>query len=93
MAHPRPDGERTVAEREAEARAADRAERRYWIVTLLVCLAWCAVGAFVTALGFAMVLPEETARVLIDSGQGIALGGVLLTVVHAGYHRRRRGYE
>lgn len=93
MAFPRPDYERTIAERDAEETAARREERRYWVLTLLVCLAWCAAGGFVTALGFALVLPEETAWMLIDAGQGIAAGGVLLTVVVAGYHRRRRGYE
>ena len=93
MAMRRPDYERMIDERDAQETAARREERRYWIVTLLVCLGWCVAGGFVTALGFAMVLPEETAWVLIDSGQGIAAAGVLLTVMIAGYHRRRRGYE
>lgn len=93
MATPRPDYERMIAEREAAETAARREERRYWIVTLLVCLAWCAAGGFVTALGFMLVLPEDEAWTLIDAGQGIAAAGVLVTVLVAAAHRRRRGYD
>lgn len=89
----REEYERMAAERIAAEEESQREERRYWIITLLVCLAWCAVGAFVTGLGFALVLDEETANILIDSGQGIAAGGVLLTVSYAGYQRRKRGLE
>lgn len=80
--------ERVSAERESR-----RADRRYWIVTLLVCLLWCVLGAVVTGAGFAMHLAPEDADVLIDAGQGIAAAGVLATVTYAGYHRRRRGVE
>ena len=93
MAIPREEYERVTAERIEAEEASRREERRYWIITLLVCLLWCAAGAFVTGLGFALVLDVETANVLIDSGQGIAAGGVLLTVCYAGYQRRTRGLE
>jgi hypothetical protein len=93
MAVPRPDYERIAAEHEAEAKEAERALRRYWVLTLLVCLGWCVAGGFVTTLGFTMVLPPDTAWELIYAGQGIALGGVVLTVVVAGHHRRSRGYD
>lgn len=89
----RPDYDRMIAERDAEETAARRTERRYWIVTLVVCLLWCALGGFVTALGFVMVLPEDDAWTLIDAGQGIAAAGVLVTVLYAAHHRRRRGYD
>lgn len=93
MPIPRPDYERMIAERIEAEEASRREERRYWMVTLLVCLLWCAVGAFITGLGFALVLDRETADVLIDAGQGIAAGGVLFTVSYAGYARRKRGLE
>jgi high-affinity K+ transport system ATPase subunit B len=89
----REDYDRMIAERIQAEEEAQREERRYWIITLLVCLLWCAAGAFVTGLGFALVLDVDTANVLIDSGQGIAAGGVLLTVSYAGYQRRKRGLE
>jgi high-affinity K+ transport system ATPase subunit B len=89
----REEYERIVAERTEAEEAADREVRRLWIITLLVCLAWCAVGAFITGLGFALVLDVETANVLIQSGQGIAAGGVLFTVCYAGYLRHKRGLE
>jgi hypothetical protein len=93
MAIPRREYERQIAERVEAELESQREERRYWIITLLICLAWCAFGAFVTGLGFALVLDRETADLLIDSGQGIAAGGVLLTVSYAGYQRRKRGLE
>jgi high-affinity K+ transport system ATPase subunit B len=93
MPIPREEYDRIIAERIQAEEEAQREERRYWIITLLVCLLWCAAGAFVTGLGFALVLDPETANVLIDSGQGIAAGGVLLTVSYAGYQRRKRGLE
>lgn len=93
MPIPRQDYDRMIAERVEAEEASRREERRYWIVTLLVCLVWCAAGAFVSGLGFALVLDRETAGVLIDAGQGIAAGGVLLTVSYAGYARRKRGLE
>ncbi|MBW3570751.1 MAG: hypothetical protein KY467_06570 [Gemmatimonadetes bacterium] len=89
----RDEYDRMIAERIQAEEASMREERRFWIVTLVVCLLWCAFGAFVTALGFALVLDRETAQVLIDSGQWIAAGGVLLTVSYAGYLRHRRGLE
>ncbi|HLM67611.1 MAG TPA: hypothetical protein VK358_08800 [Longimicrobium sp.] len=90
----RPDlYEKLVEERVTAELESRKEERRYWIVTLLACLAWCAVGAVVTGAGFALVLPEEDARVLIDAGQGIAAAGVLATVSYAGYVKRRRGLE
>lgn len=89
----RDEYERIVTERIEAEEAADREVRRLWIITLLVCLAWCAVGAFITGLGFALVLDVETANVLIESGQGIAAGGVLLTVSYAGYLRHTRGLQ
>lgn len=89
----REDYERMIAERVQAEEESQREERRFWVVTLLICLAWCAAGAFVTGLGFALVLDEETANVLIDAGQGIAAGGVLFTVSYAGYLRRKRGLE
>lgn len=93
MPIPREDYDRIIAERTQAEEQSQREERRYWIITLLVCLLWCAAGAFVTGLGFALVLDVETANVLIDSGQGIAAAGVLLTVVYAGYQQRKRGLE
>lgn len=93
MAIPREEYDRIAAERVEAELESRREERRYWIITLLVCLAWCAAGAFVTGLGFALVLDRETADVLISSGQGIAAGGVLLTVSYAGYVRQKRGLE
>jgi hypothetical protein len=93
MAIPREDYDRIAAERIEAELEARREERRYWIITLLVCMAWCALGAFITGLGFALVLDRETADVLISSGQGIAAGGVLLTVSYAGYVRQKRGLQ
>jgi|GEM_PF-6829408 len=93
MPVPRKDYERITAERTEAELESRREERRYWIITLLVCLLWCVFGAFITGLGFALVLDRETAWVLIDSGQWIAGGGVLLTVSYAGYLRRKRGLE
>jgi high-affinity K+ transport system ATPase subunit B len=93
MAIPREDYERIAAERIEAEEASRREVRRYWIITLLVCMLWCVFGAFITGLGFALVLDRETADVLITSGQGIAAGGVLLTVSYAGYLRHERGLE
>ncbi|HEX6036920.1 hypothetical protein [Longimicrobium sp.] len=85
--------ETMIEERVAAEQEARREERRYWILTLLVCMAWCVVGAVVTGAGFALQLKEEDAKLLIDAGQGIAAAGVLVTVVYAGYHRRKSGLE
>lgn len=85
--------EKMIEERIAAEEESRREERRYWIITFLVCILWCVFGAFVTGLGFALVLDEETAWTLINAGQGIAAGGVLLTVSYAGYLRRKRGAE
>jgi high-affinity K+ transport system ATPase subunit B len=93
MPIPRELYEKMIEERIAAEEEAEHEVRRFWIVTLLVCMLWCAAGAFITGLGFALVLDEKTAWVLIDSGQGIAAGGVLFTVSYAGYLRRRRGLE
>lgn len=93
MPIPREEYDRIVAERIEAEEASEREVRRLWIITLLVCMVWCAIGAFVTGLGFALVLDVETANVLIESGQGIAAGGVLLTVSYAGYLRHKRGLE
>lgn len=84
--------EQMCAENEAAELAARRAERRYWIVTLLVCWAWCVVGGAVTAYGFHIVDPVN-GPVLVDAGQFIAAGGTLITVLVAGHHRRKRGFE
>lgn len=89
----REDYQRMIDERIASELESRKEERRYWIITLLVCLAWCVVGAVVTGAGFALLLPPEDADILIDAGQGIAAGGVLATVSYAGYHRRKRGLE
>jgi hypothetical protein len=85
--------EKMIEERVAAEEQSRREARRYWIITLLVCLLWCVLGAFITGLGFALVLDEETAWTLINAGQGIAAGGVLLTVSYAGYLRQKRGVE
>jgi hypothetical protein len=85
--------DKMIEERVAAELESRREERRYWIITLLVCLAWCVLGAVITGAGFALVLPPEDADLLIDAGQGIAAGGVLATVSYAGYHRRKRGLE
>ena len=85
--------EKMIDERVQSELESRREERRYWIITLLVCMLWCVVGAVVTGAGFALVLPKEDAELLIDSGFGIAAAGVLLTVTYAGYHRRKRGLE
>lgn len=82
-----------IEERVAAELESRREERRYWIITLLVCVGWCVVGALITGAGFALVLPVEDARLLIDSGQGIAAGGVLFTVSYAAHQRRKRGLE
>jgi TRAP-type C4-dicarboxylate transport system permease large subunit len=85
--------EKQIEERVAAELESRREERRYWIITLLVCLAWCVVGAVITGAGFALLLTPEDADILIDAGQGIAAAGVLATVTYAGYHRRKRGLE
>lgn len=85
--------EKMTEERVEDEEASRREERRYWIVTLLVCMGWCGVGAVIAGAGFALVLPRHDAHLLIASGQGIAAGGVLFTVIYAHYHRRRRGLE
>lgn len=89
----REDYERMIAGRVQAEEGSQREERRYWIGTLLVCLAWCAAGALVTGAGFALVLDSETADTLIDAGQGIAAGGVLFTVSYAAYLCRKGGLE
>lgn len=93
MPIPREHYEKMIEERIAAEEESRREERRYWTITLLVCLAWCALGAFITGLGFALAMKPENANILIDAGQGIAAGGVLLTVSYAGYVRRKRGLE
>jgi hypothetical protein len=93
MPIPRDRYEKMIEERVAAELESRREERRYWIITLLVCMLWCVLGAVVTGAGFAMHLPREDADVLIDAGQGIAAAGVLATVTYAGYHRRKRGLE
>lgn len=93
MPIPRRDSEAIIEQRIAAEMEAERESRRYWIITLLVCLAWCVLGAIVTGAGFAMHLEPEDANVLIDSGQLLAAAGVLTTVTYAGYHRRKRGLE
>jgi hypothetical protein len=85
--------EKMIEERVQAEVESRREERRYWVVTLLVCLGWCVLGAVITGAGFALYLSPEDANLLIDAGQGIAAGGVLATVTYAGYHRRRRGLE
>lgn len=89
----RKEYEEMVEERVAAELESRREERRYWIITLLVCMAWCVVGAVITGAGFALVLPKEDAEVLIDAGQIIAAAGVLVTVLYAGNLRRKRGLE
>jgi high-affinity K+ transport system ATPase subunit B len=89
----RDDYERMTEQRIAAEEQSRKAERRYWIITLLVCTLWCILGAVITGAGFAMVLRPEDAEVLIDSGQGIAAAGVLVTVTYASYHRRKRGLD
>jgi hypothetical protein len=93
MPIPRDRYEKMIEERVAAELESRREERRYWIITLLVCMLWCVLGAVVTGAGFAMHLAREDADVLIDAGQGIAAAGVLATVTYAGYHRRKRGLE
>jgi hypothetical protein len=93
MPIPRDRYEKMIEERVAAELESRREERRYWIITLLVCMLWCVLGAVVTGAGFALHLPREDADVLIDAGQGIAAAGVLATVTYAGYHRRKRGLE
>ncbi|HZG44006.1 MAG TPA: hypothetical protein VEY93_13710 [Longimicrobium sp.] len=90
----RPDDryERMCAENEAAELAARRAERRYWIVTLLVCWAWCAVGGAVTVYGFHIFDPVN-GPILVDAGPKIAGAGTLATVLIAAYHRREQGDE
>lgn len=85
--------EAPVRDRTESELQARKEERRYWILTLAVCVGWCLLGAVITGAGFALVLASEDARVLIDAGQGIAAAGVLATVTYAGYHRRSRGLE
>jgi hypothetical protein len=90
----RRDPYETMIEERVQAELESRKEeRRYWIITLLVCFGWCVLGALITGAGFALYLPPEDARLLIDAGQGIAAAGVLATVTYAGYHRRKRGLE
>ena len=89
----RPEYEEMIEERVQAEEEARREERRYWIITLLVCMAWCVLGAVVTGAGFALYLKPEDAKLLIDAGQGIAAAGVLATVTYAGYHRRKSGLE
>ena len=85
--------ETMIAERVQAELESRKEERRYWVITLLVCMGWCLLGAVITGAGFALVLSPEDARLLIDAGQGIAAGGVLATVTYAGYNRRKRGLE
>jgi hypothetical protein len=84
--------ERMCAENEAAELAARRAERRYWIVTLLVCWAWCGVGGAVTVYGFHIFDPVN-GPILVDAGPLIAGAGTLTTVLIAAYRRREQGYE
>jgi hypothetical protein len=85
--------DRMIEERVAAELESRREERRYWIITLMACMGWCVVGALITGAGFALVLPLDDAKLLISSGQGIAVGGVLFTVSYASLHRRKRGLE
>jgi hypothetical protein len=84
--------EQLCAENEAAELQARRAERRYWIITLLVCWAWCVVGGAVTVYGFHVADPVN-GPILVDSGPLIAGAGTLVTVLIAAYHRRKQGYE
>jgi hypothetical protein len=84
--------QRLCAENEAAEREARREARRYWTFTLLVCWLWCLAGGAVTVYGFHIVDPVN-GPVLVDSGGYIAAAGTLATVLVAGYHRRKRGYE
>lgn len=88
----RRDDDGMISGREEEERAARRAERRHWIVALVICLAWCGAGAAVTVYGF-MIHDRANGRVLVESGWLLAASGVLVTVVAAAAWRRRRGMD
>ena len=81
-----------VADREAEDRDARRVERRYWIVTLGLCLTWCALGGGLVVWGLHVVDPVN-GPVALNAGASLALAGPLLTICIAGFHRSSRGYH
>lgn len=83
--------DKMIADREREAVEAEGESRRIWVRALAVCMVWCVLGAAVTAVGFT-VHGEELARALIDAGQGIAIAGVLATVLYTYRKRADKGY-
>jgi hypothetical protein len=79
-----------IAEREAEAVDADRAKRRAKVVTVLVCLFWCALGGAILAWGL-MTYDVEAGKTAIQAGVELAWAGTILTLVVSYLRAEKRG--
>jgi hypothetical protein len=82
--------EKMIAEREQEAVEADRAKRRARIVTMLLCLLWCAVGGALLAWGV-MTYDREAGRSAMQIGVELAWAGTILTLVVSYLKAEKRG--
>ncbi|MDB4950532.1 MAG: hypothetical protein JWM27_3181 [Gemmatimonadetes bacterium] len=82
--------ETMVREREHETVEADRARRWAAVVTLLVCLLWCALGGAVLAWGL-MTYDEKAGRTALQAGPEIAAAGTILTLLYSYRKSEKRG--
>jgi hypothetical protein len=82
--------EQMMREREAEAVEADGAARRARVLTVLVCLVWCALGGAVLAWGL-MSFDAKAGRVALSAGPGIATAGTIFTLLYAYRQAEKRG--
>jgi VIT1/CCC1 family predicted Fe2+/Mn2+ transporter len=80
-----------VASREAAEMEARRADRRRWVLVLLVCFAWQIAGGAIVVAAFALMLPPEDAVQLLWAGCGIATAGTILTVALGAPKNGREG--
>jgi hypothetical protein len=82
--------EKMVREREREAVEADRAKRWAAVLTIAVCLAWCALGGAVLAWGL-MTYDARAGRTALQVGPELAVAGTILTLLYAYRKAEKRG--
>jgi hypothetical protein len=82
--------ERMIVEREAEAVEADRASHRAKVVTVLVCLFWCALGGGILAWGL-MTYDVKLGKAAVSAGVELAWAGTILTLVVSYLKAEKRG--
>jgi len=82
--------EQQMHDREAEAVDADRANRRTQILTVAVCLFWCAVGGAVMAWGV-MTHDAAAGRTALSAGAQIATVGTIFTLLYVYRRAEQRG--